>query len=202
MEKHRRFLEPKLVLGTSNPSKVRELSLLLNPFGIETIPASNLGLPEVEKTGESFQENSRIEALHYARESGLPALADVSGLCVNALGKAPGIQSAQWAGPEQDFAKARKRVLEELKGKEDRSAYFECALTLAWPDGHVEPFTGQIHGRIVEQGNGTNGFAYDPIFTPNGRSETFAEIGDNEKCIISHRAMALENLIKACLIEE
>lgn len=201
METHRKFREPKLLLATNNEAKIRELSLLLNPFGIETISSDMFDIPEANKTGNTFQENSRIEALHYAKLSKLPALSDVSGLCVNALSGDPGTHSAQWAGPEQDYGKACERVQNELAGKSDRSAYFECVLTLAWPDGHTETFNGKVQGKIVEHSQGRNGFAYDPIFIPQGSNKTFAEMSENEKCIISHRALALESLIQHCLTE-
>ena len=201
METHRKFREPKLLLGTSNEGKVRELSLLLNPFGIDTLPVNLLDIVEPEETGQTFEENSSAKALFYARETGLPTLADDSGLCVNALEGAPGIYSARWAGPERDYTMARNRIQVELEGKDDRSAYFECALCLAWPDGHLEKFRGRIDGSISKDEKGKNGFAYDPIFIPKGRTQTFAELGDQEKCTMSHRALALELLITGCLTE-
>jgi XTP/dITP diphosphohydrolase len=201
METHRKFREPKLLLATMNEAKIRELSHLLTPFGIEPVPASALGIPEPDETGATFQENSLNKAIFYSKQSDMPVLADDSGLCIAALDGAPGIFSARWAGPESDYGKACDRIQRELEGKEDRSAHFECALTLAWPDGHTEGFTGTVKGTIVDSAVGTNGFAYDPIFIPEGHNKTFAQMGDNEKCIISHRAMALEFLIKNCLTE-
>lgn len=201
METHRKFREPKLLLATTNQAKIRELSHLLTPFGIEPVPASTLGIPEPDETGATFQENSLNKAIFYSKQSDMPVLADDSGLCISALDGAPGIFSARWAGPESDYGKACARIQRELEGKDDRSAHFECALTLAWPDGHTEVFTGTVKGTIVDSAVGTNGFAYDPIFIPEGYNKTFAQMGDNEKCIISHRAMALESLIKNCLTE-
>lgn len=190
----------KLVVATHNPGKAREIAALLAPFGAEIVTAGELGLPEPEETGVTFAENAELKALAAAIESGLPALADDSGLSVTALNGDPGIYSARWGGADKDFNLAMTKVyekLEEMKAA-DRSAKFVCALTLAWPDGHKETFVGEVHGDVVWPMRGDKGFGYDPIFQPTGRSETFAEIELQEKHAMSHRANAFKQLVENC----
>lgn len=195
----RRLTEDKLVIASHNPGKVREIAELLGPFGVEAVPAGALGLPEPEETGTTFEANAGLKALAAARASGLPALADDSGLCVAALGGAPGVHSARWAGPGKDFALAMRKVEDRLAGAADRRAVFVAALALAWPDGHVETFRGEVHGALVWPPRGARGFGYDPMFVPDGGALTFGEMDPAAKHAVSHRADAFRKLIAACL---
>ncbi len=198
MAEARRITGGRLAIATHNPGKLREIAELLRPHGVETVGAAALGLTEPEETGATFEANAQLKALAAARASGLPALADDSGLAVAALGGAPGIYSARWAGPEKDFAAAMRRVERELAGKTDRRASFVAALALAWPDGRVETFRGEVHGTLAFPPRGARGFGYDPIFVPEGGRETFGEMEPAAKHAISHRARAFARLIAAC----
>lgn len=198
---HRQLTAPKLVVASHNPGKVREIAELVAAAGIEVVSAAELGLDEPEETGTTFIANAELKALAAARVSGLPSLADDSGLAVHALGGAPGIYSARWAGPEKDFPAAMKQVEDRLasSGSQDRSAHFACALCLAWPDGHTETFEGQVHGTLVWPPRGDRGFGYDPVFLADGETETFGEMDQACKHAMSHRANAFKLLLKACL---
>jgi len=180
----------RLVIATHNPGKLAEISQLLQPYGIDTVGASALGLIEPAETGSTFEENAALKAKVAARASGLPALADDSGLVVPALGGKPGIQSARWAGAAKDFAAAMNRIERLLGGLKDRRAFFVAVLALAWPDGRVESFRGEAHGRLVFPPRGSRGFGYDPIFLPDGGKETFGEMQSEAKHALSHRAKA------------
>lgn len=194
----RHFTQQKLVIASHNPGKVREIGELLAPFSADVISAGDLDLPEPDETGLTFVANAELKARASMEGAGLAALADDSGLCVNALGGEPGLYSARWAGPSKDFNIAMAAVHEKLQGFEDKSAYFICVLALAWPDGHVETFEGRINGQIVEPARGLNGFGYDPIFIPNGYNTTFGEFDPEVKTAIAHRAIAFNQLVKAC----
>lgn len=188
----------KLVLASHNPGKLREIGELMGPLGVEVVSAGALGLPEPEEGETSFEENARIKALAAARASGLPALSDDSGFCVSALGGAPGVVSALWAGPGKDFAPAMARVRREMDGAADRRAWFMCVLCLAWPDGHAECFTGRVDGSVAWPPRGANGHGYDPMFVPEGGSLTYGEMDQGEKHATSHRARAFTQLVAAC----
>lgn len=194
----RRFAGGKLIVASHNAGKAREIRELLAPFKIDVISAADLNLPEPDETGSTYIENAELKARAAATKAGLPALADDSGMSVNALNGAPGIYSARWAGPDKDFAFAMKRVETELGNNPDRGARFVCALSLAWPDGHCESFEGEIRGQLVFPGRGTKGFGYDPIFVADGYDITFAEMDPAEKHEISHRAHAFRQLVSAC----
>ena len=194
----RKLTEPKIVLATHNPGKVVEIKALLEPFGTDVIAAGDLGLPEPVEDAPDFIGNAKIKALASATASGMPALADDSGLCVNALSGEPGIYSARWAGPSKDFNIAMTRVAGELGDHEDRSAYFVCALCLAWPDGHTEAFQGEVHGDLVWPARGDRGFGYDPMFIPTGFDITFGEMDPDKKHGMSHRHHAFVQLVDAC----
>jgi XTP/dITP diphosphohydrolase len=187
----------RLVIASHNEGKVREIAELFAPFGIETVPAASLGLAEPKETGKSFAENAALKALAAANASGLPAVADDSGLEVHALGGDPGIHSARWAGEDKDFNVAMERVRRELEavGAIEPKAKFTCALAVALPEGRVQVFEGQVSGALVWPPRGTRGFGYDPIFVPEGYSETFGEMEPWRKHAISHRARAFEKLI-------
>jgi XTP/dITP diphosphohydrolase len=190
----RRLEGDRLVIASHNPGKVIEIGDLLGPFGVRTQAAADLGLAEPEETGDSFEANAALKAVAAATASGLPALADDSGLVVPALGGAPGIYSARWAGPTKDFAAAIARVEREL-GDRDAAAFFVAVLALAWPDGHTELCRGEAHGRLVFPPRGVRGFGYDPIFVPAGGRLTFGEMMPEEKHRVSHRARAFAALV-------
>ena len=194
----RKLTEPKIVLATHNPGKVVEIKALLEPFGTDVVAAGDLGLPEPIEDAPDFIGNAKIKALASATASGMPALADDSGLCVNALGGEPGIYSARWAGPNKDFNIAMTRVADEMGDHDDRSAYFVCALCLAWPDGHTEAFQGEVHGNLVWPARGDRGFGYDPMFIPTGFDITFGEMDPDKKHGMSHRHHAFVQLVDAC----
>ncbi len=194
----RTFEGGKLVLATHNPGKVVEISDLLAPFGADLISAGELGLPEPEEIGTTFIANAELKALTSATGSGFPALADDSGIVVTALGGDPGIYSARWAGPEKNFQMAMQKLEDGLQGQEDRSAYFACALSLAWPDGHTETVEGAVHGDLVWPPRGDRGFGYDPVFVAQGYDITFGVMDPAEKHRISHRADAFRKLVALC----
>ena len=194
----RPFIGDRLVIASHNQGKVEEIAALLAPFAIDTVSAGALGISEPEETGDSFEENAASKGRAVAEASGLPALADDSGLVVPALGGAPGIYSARWAGPTKDFRAAMARVHRKL-GDRDRSATFVAVLALAWPDGGIELFRGEAPGRLVWPPRGERGFGYDPIFVPEGGAETFGEIEPNRKHKISHRARAFAKLVAGSL---
>jgi XTP/dITP diphosphohydrolase len=198
----RPFCEKRLVVATHNGGKRAEIEDLLRPFHVEVVSAGELELPEPEETGDSFEANASLKARAAAAASGLPALADDSGLVVPALGGEPGIFSARWAGPTRDFSVAMRTLEARLRGKSDRRAYFVAALALAWPDGHAEVFRGEAHGVLIWPPRGDKGFGYDPMFQPDGDCRTFGEIEPEEKHRISHRADAFRKLVAACFAKE
>ncbi|MGY6633617.1 MAG: RdgB/HAM1 family non-canonical purine NTP pyrophosphatase [Alkalilacustris sp.] len=196
----------RLVVATHNAGKLEEISALLAPFGVEVTSAGQLGLPEPAETEDSFVGNARIKAHAAARATGLPALADDSGLAVEALGGAPGVHTADWAETPQgrDFEMAMRRTwaaLEEISAAPPRRAAFCCTLVLAWPDGQDAVFEGRMAGQIVWPMRGTQGHGYDPIFQPDGWSVTFGEMDRWEKNRISHRADAFAKFVAACLTQ-
>ena len=239
----RKLLPGPLVIASHNPGKVREITALLGSFGIEPVSAGSLGLSEPEETGTTFRANAELKALASATATGMPALADDSGLCVDALGGAPGIYSARWAGDGKDFALAMRRVHDEMiaagvtamagttapagvalqanttdaaagvaslatdaaagtslasaDADAAAGAHFVCALSLGWPDGHVDTFEGKIFGRLVWPPRGERGFGFDPMFVPDGYDVTFGEMDPDHKHAISHRAKAFEQLVAA-----
>jgi XTP/dITP diphosphohydrolase len=197
----RRFTERKLVIASHNEGKVREIADLLAPYNVDVTSAGALGLPEPEETGTTFAENAILKARASADRSGLAALADDSGFSVAALGGAPGIHAARFATREdgtRDFDWAMERVHEAVADGDDDGAWFSCALALAWPDGETETFEGRVDGAVVWPPRGDRGFGYDPIFVPDGHTETFAEMAPDAKHAMSHRAIAFRKLIDAC----
>ena len=194
----------RLVLASHNPGKLAELEALLAPYGVAVASSRELGLPEPDETGATFVENAQLKAHAAAQASGLPALADDSGLEVRGLDGAPGVQSARWAGPERDFAEAMARVRDALSrrfgdfARADRRAAFVAVLCLAWPDGHEEIAEGRVEGELVDPPRGGRGFGYDPIFAPEGQGRTFGEMAPADKQALSHRARALRQLLAMC----
>jgi XTP/dITP diphosphohydrolase len=206
-----RQISGRLVIATHNIGKLKEMRELLAPYGVTAVSAGELGLAEPEETGASFGDNARIKALAAATAANLPAFADDSGLAVDALGGAPGIHSARWAGEPRDFGRAMHKVEDKLRAcgatvAAQRSAHFVSALCVAWPDGHIEEFEAHVDGTLVWPPRGTAGFGYDPIFLPNGYDRTFGEMTAEEKhglpprgLGLSHRARAFFKLAQACL---
>ena len=215
-----RKLEGKtLVVATHNKGKVAEIADLIGPYGLEAKSAGELGLPEPEENGDTFEANAYTKAFSAAKATGLPALSDDSGLCVDALGGAPGVYTADWAekpdGSGRDFMMAMQKVEAQLQAwnavrPEDRKARFVAVLCLAWPDGHAEYFRGEVEGTLVWPPRGTSGFGYDPVFLPDGYDRTFGEMEATEKhgweagrgdLGLSHRARAFALFATACLEE-
>jgi len=204
-----RKLTGRIVIATHNPGKLREMRELLAPYGVEAVSAGELGLDEPEETGSDFLSNALIKARAAAKTANLPAFADDSGLCVEALGGAPGIYSARWAGESKDFAAAMARIEAEANasGSPSRRAHFVSALAVVWPDGEEATFEGKVFGDLTFPPRGTAGFGYDPCFTPDGHSRTFGEMTAEEKHgvpadgseALSHRARAFQMLAKALL---
>lgn len=193
-----------LVVASHNEGKVREIKALLGPHGIQPVSAGSLGLSEPEETGKTFAANAELKAHASAKGSGHAALADDSGLCVEALDGAPGIHSARWAGPAKDFRVAMNRIHDELrhKGLTTSKAKFVCALCIALPSGESQVFEGEVHGHLTFPPRGAHGFGYDPIFIAEGMEETFAEIDPAKKHAMSHRAKAFEKLLHSGIFSE
>jgi XTP/dITP diphosphohydrolase len=201
----------RLVVATHNPGKLKEMRELLEPFHVEAVAASTLGLDAPEETGASFRDNARIKATAAVRASGLAAFADDSGLAVDALDGAPGIHSARWAGESRNFRHAMEKVEGMLRERDAfdpaaRRAHFVSALCVAWPDGHGEEFEATVDGTLVWPPRGEKGFGYDPMFLPDGHGLTFGEMSSEDKHGLpprgrglSHRARAFLKLAEACL---
>ncbi|HCQ67262.1 MAG TPA: non-canonical purine NTP pyrophosphatase, RdgB/HAM1 family [Rhodobacteraceae bacterium] len=199
----RKFDGEKLVIASHNKGKLREIGDLLAPFGVSVVSAGELGLDEPAETEDTFAGNARIKAHYAASETGLPALSDDSGIMVDALDGDPGVYTADWAetGQGRDFAMAMTKVwtqLEERNAPEPRNAAFYATLCLAWPDGHDEIFEGRVPGRVVWPMRGENGFGFDPIFLPDGETQTFGEMDPARKHAMSHRARAFAKLVETC----
>jgi XTP/dITP diphosphohydrolase len=191
-----------LVLASHNKGKLKEFGTLLEGLVGEVKSAGDLGLIEPPEMGTTFLENATMKAVTAMKACGLPCLSDDSGISVNALDGAPGVYSADWAGPEKDFQKAMALVQEKMGGSQDRSAYFTAVLVLAYPDGRIETFEGRIDGEMVWPPRGSGGFGYDPIFQPLGYDKTFGEIPPAEKQAISHRARAVEKLVEYFTLQQ
>jgi len=205
--KPRQLEAGKLIVASHNPGKVVEIAALVAPYNIEPISAAELNLPEPEETGMTFKANAELKAKAAASEAGIVALADDSGLMVDALNGEPGIYSARWAGPGKDFVHAMQKIEDLLQekgatSKEARRAHFICVLCLAWPDGHVETFEGRISGTLVWPLRGNKGFGYDPMFQPDSHDITFGEMDPERKHAMSHRARAFEQMKAVCLTDD
>ncbi len=187
----------RLVIASHNKGKIREIRELLEPFQLDVVSAGDLGIPEPDETGTTFVENSVLKAVEIMKHCGLPCLADDSGIAIDALNGDPGVYSARWAQKEdgtRDFSLAYDRIFKSLDPQQSHKAHFVCVLTLAFPDGATHSFEGQVHGHICLPARGDHGFGYDPIFTPEGYSQTFAEMEQDFKDGISHRYHAFEQL--------
>ena len=199
----RKFKGDKLLIATHNQGKLDEMAQLLAPFGIAVVGAAEMGLPEPDETEDTFVGNARIKAHAAAQATGLPALADDSGIEIDALNGAPGVYTADWAETPngRDFVMAMTRAnteLEALKAPHPRTARFCCTLVIAWPDGHDEVFPGVMPGHVTWPMRGDQGHGYDPIFVPVGYDITFGEMAAHEKNRISHRADAVAKFTAGC----
>jgi len=199
----RKFSDQKLLVATHNQGKLEEIGKLLGPFGISVVSAGEMGLVEPVETEDNFVGNARIKAHFAAQATGLPALADDSGISIDALGGAPGVYTADWAETPtgRDFVMAMTRTwteLEAVAASLPRRAQFRCTLVLAWPDGHDEVFEGVMPGQVVWPMRGAQGHGYDPIFQPDGFGLTFGEMDRWQKNQISHRADAFRKLVAGC----
>jgi len=199
----RKFEGDRILVATHNKGKLEEIADLLKPFGVEVVGAAGMGLPEPVEDGTTFVENARIKAHAAAKATGLPALSDDSGIEIDALDKAPGVYTADWAETEsgRDFVMAMTKshdLLVKSGAPEPWTARFCCTLVLAWPDGHDEVFPGKMEGRVVWPMRGEQGHGYDPIFQPEGYDVTFGEMDRWEKNKISHRADAFRKFVDGC----
>jgi XTP/dITP diphosphohydrolase len=199
----RRFTGDRLLVASHNKGKLEEIARLLQPYGVSAVSAADLGLPEPAETETTFVGNARIKAHAAAKASGLPALSDDSGIEVEALGNAPGVYTADWAETPKgrNFVMAMTKtwdLLEAAKAPYPRSARFCCTLVMAWPDGYDEVFAGEMAGQVVWPMRGDQGHGYDPIFQPDGFTETFGQMDRWQKNEISHRADAFRKLVKGC----
>jgi len=192
------MLESKeFIFATHNKGKIDEIRKILKPLGIKILSGNDINLPDVEETGKTFEENAYIKALAVAKEKNIPCLADDSGLCVDAIGGRPGVYSARYA-PNRDFDKGMDKLLDEIAQTKsnNRSAYFQCVIVLAFPNGCYKSFEGRVDGSIATKKSGNSGFGYDPIFIPTGYNRSFAEFSSDEKNKISHRGRALQKFVK------
>lgn len=196
----RKFTEKKLLIASNNPGKVKEIKSLLKPYDIEIFSVTNFDIEEPEETGLSFFENSELKAKYYSKSLNLPALADDSGLCIEALDGYPGIYSARVVGPDKDYNKAYDVIRDKLlkKGLSSSPAHFICSLVLCSSNGEIQEFEGRIDGIISFPALGDKGFGFDPIFTPNGYDKRFAQMDPELKSKISHRALAFKKFIDTC----
>ncbi len=186
----------KLVIASNNPGKLKEIGALLAPLSIEIVSQSDYNTGEADEPFGTFIENALTKARHASRCSGLPALADDSGICVNALGGAPGVNSARYAGEPKSDARNNQKLIEALKNQTDRRAYYYCVIVLVRHPGDPQPIIvdGSWHGEIIDQPRGTGGFGYDPYFLLPEFGKTAAELTTEQKNKISHRGQALEKL--------
>lgn len=194
----RNFEEDTLLIATHNKGKIADLELLFKNIPVKILTANDIQISEPEETEKTFEGNARLKAIAAMKETGLPSLADDSGLCVEALNGAPGIYSARWAGPDRDWNMAIDKIKYALGDDPNRNAEFVSTLALAWPDGHVEIFEGKMKGKLVWPKRGLEGFGYDPIFQPDGHIMTFAEMTPKQKNSFSHRKIAMKKMIEAC----
>ncbi len=185
----------EVIFASHNKGKIKEIKELLQPFHVEVKSALDMNLPDVEETGKTFAENSLLKSQTIARLTGIPCLADDSGLCVDALDGAPGVYSARYA-PNRDFVKGMEKLLSEMAQAQNKSrkAHFTCVMSLAWPTGEYELFEGRVDGEISYEPKGNSGFGYDPLFVPKGFDCSFAQMPSEVKNKISHRARAVKKL--------
>lgn len=185
----------QIVFASKNAGKIKEIKALLKPLDVEVLSAEDLELPDVEENGQTFEENAALKAVSASQASGLPALADDSGLCIHALNNEPGIYSARYAKKIGSYPAAFEDVLKRLENEKDKSAHFTCVLVLAFPNGSKKVYQGRVDGKIVPPQKGDSGFGFDPIFMPDGFTQTFSELSESKKNSISHRGRAMQAFI-------
>ncbi len=196
------FTDTTLLIASHNQGKVKELASMFAPYRVSLVSAAELGIAEPEETGTTFQENAILKASYYSKAASMPALADDSGLAVEALGGQPGVYSARWAEEHKDFGVAMNKIEQMLAGHSNNKAAFVCALSLYWPDGYHIEVEGEMQGILAFPARGEKGFGYDPIFIPAGHTRTCAEMLPEEKNAISHRAKAFNALIARCFTHD
>ncbi len=198
----KKFPYDKLLIASNNPSKITEITKILAPYDVKIISITDIDVEEPEETGVTFAENAKIKAEYYGKFMNLPALADDSGLSIIELDNYPGVYTANLAGPEKDFDRAFNEIQTKLATKNLKSspAFFTCSLAIRYPDGNIEGFEGRVDGVISFPPSEEKGFAYDPIFTPNGYNQRFSEMNPDQKNKISHRGRAFEKFIQHCFL--
>ncbi len=186
-----------IIFASHNLGKIKEMKEMLSPLGINVLTFEDIEMPDVEETGQTFEENAALKAVTIAKLNNVPCFADDSGLCVDCLNGRPGVYSARYA-PNRDFQKAMQMLLNEIEQAktDNRKAHFMCVIALGYPNGSYKAFQGRVDGKIAHKPHGTSGFGFDPIFIPNGYDQTFAELGEDVKNTISHRANALRQLVE------
>lgn len=186
----------QIVFASRNQGKIKEIRALLSKLNVEILSADDLDLGDIEETGKTFEENATLKAVAASQNSGLPAIADDSGLCIHALHDEPGIYSARYAKKMGGYPQAFDDVLKRLKNQEDKTAHFMCVLVLAFPNGNTRVYQGRVDGKIVPPQKGDNGFGFDPIFMPDGFTQTFAQLSEAKKNTISHRGRAIKAFVE------
>ena len=186
----------QIVFASHNQGKIKEIRALLSKLNVEILSADDLDLGDIEETGKTFEENATLKAVAASQNSGLPAIADDSGLCIHALHDEPGIYSARYAKKMGGYPQAFDDVLKRLKNQEDKTAHFMCVLVLAFPNGNPRVYQGRVDGKIVPPQKGDNGFGFDPIFMPDGFTQTFAQLSEAKKNTISHRGRAIKAFVE------
>lgn len=186
----------QIIFASHNAGKIKEIKALLSPIGIDVLSASDVDLADVAETGKTFEENAKIKALSAAKMAGIPALADDSGLCIHALNNEPGIYSSRYAQKMGGYPNAFADILKRLENAPDKTAHFTCVSVFAFPNGETKTFEGRVDGKIVTPRNGENGFGFDPIFMPDGFTQSFAELSEVKKNTISHRAKAIQAFLE------
>lgn len=188
--------QKQIIFASRNAGKIKEIKALLSPLSIDVLSAEDVDLGEVAETGLTFEENAKIKALTAAKEAGLPALADDSGLCIHGLNNEPGIYSSRYAQKMGGYPSAFEDISKRLENNPDKTAHFSCFAVLAFPNGETKTFEGRVDGKIVSPRNGENGFGFDPIFMPDGFTQSFAELSETKKNAISHRGKAMQAFIE------
>ena len=190
------MITKQIIFASRNAGKIKEIKALLSPLGIDVLSAEDIDLNEVAETGSTFEENAKIKALAAAKDAGLPALADDSGLCIHGLNNEPGIYSSRYAKKMGGYPQAFADILKRLENNPDKTAHFSCVLVLAFPNGETKIFEGRADGKIVTPRNGENGFGFDPIFMPEGFTQSFAQLSEVKKNSVSHRGHAIQSFIE------
>lgn len=189
-------MKKQIIFASRNEGKIKEIQSILAPLDISILSAQDIDLDDISETGSTFEENAKIKAIAAAKHAGLPALADDSGLCIHGLNNEPGIYSSRYAQKMGGYPQAFEDVLKRLENNPDKTAHFSCVLVFAFPNGESKTFEGRVDGKIVEPRDGINGFGFDPIFMPDGFTQSFAELSEEKKNSISHRGRAVQSFIE------